>query len=194
MKRVGPRRYVHRSALAQLPRRDQARVAALARLVPDFAWSVARVGPDVMLGVTTSWEHNDHPALVASITRRGDALHARTYAGEARPIYHRCETMLDANHPRYAHFARLSDREQAAGKLSRPDVGTVGAWARVNPDPVVRARLRATFHRDGTVSHYSYSYAGWCRTQLLALTWFDIDDMPEPSQERARAAIARAGA
>lgn len=123
MKRVGSRQYVHRSALSQLSAGDRRRVEALARQVPEFAWSVARVEPDgVMLGETTAWDRNDHPALQRSITLKGDRLTLRTYKG-ARPIYHRCETMLDETHPRYRYFSRLSAREARAGKLSRPDIG-----------------------------------------------------------------------
>ena len=48
------------------------------------------------------------------------------------PIYHRCELMLESDHPRAAHFARLTAREAAAGKLSRPDIGTARAWKRAS--------------------------------------------------------------
>jgi hypothetical protein len=131
MKRVGSRRYVHRTALGQLGVRDRRRVTALAARVPTFRWSVVRVGPDdVMLGQTTSFDRCDHPALVASVRWDGRALTERRYTGDARPIYHRCEQLLEPDHPRYAHFARLTERESRAGLLSRPDIGTVGAWRR----------------------------------------------------------------
>lgn len=133
MKRVGSHQYVHRSAISQLSTRDQRRVASLAGELSGFAWTVARVGPtDVMLGRTTSWDRDDHPALSASVTLKGNRMVVRSYAGNSRPVYHRCETMLNTDHPRYAHFRRLSAREAAAGSLSRPDIGTVGAWRRLH--------------------------------------------------------------
>lgn len=131
MKRVGARQYVHRSALGQLDASDRRRIAAVARRAPDLDWTVARVGPeDVMLGRTTSFDRCDHPALVESVRWDGRALTRRHYAGDARPIYHRCETLLDPHHPRHGYFVRLSAREAAAGLLGRPDIGTVGAWRR----------------------------------------------------------------
>lgn len=132
MKRVGSRKYVHRSALAQLPAGDQRRVHALAARVPDMNWSVARVGPDdVMIGQTTSFDRCDHPELIASATWRDRRLIERTYTGDARPIYHRCEQFLEPTHPRSAYFTKLSAREEKRGWLSRPDIGTRGAWHRV---------------------------------------------------------------
>lgn len=131
MKRVGSRLYVHRSALAQLSAADRRRVLTLAARVPDLDWSVARVGPDdVMIGQTTSFDHCDHPELVASATWKDRRLIERTYVGDSRPIYHRCEQFLLPDHPRTAPFARLSAREEAQGLLSRPDIGTRGAWKR----------------------------------------------------------------
>lgn len=140
MKRVGSRLYVHRTALSQLSAADRRRVLALAVRVPDLDWSVARVGPDtragggVMLGQTTSFDRCDHPELIASATWRDRQLVERTYAGDARPIYHRCESLLLPDHPRAAHFARLSACEEALGLLSRPDIGTRGAWKRAVRD------------------------------------------------------------
>lgn len=131
MKRVGSRLYVHRSALSQLPVADRRRVLALAARVPDLDWSVARAGPDdVMVGRTTSFDRCDHPELVASATWKDRRLIERTYAGDSRPIYHRCEQFLLPDHPRAGFFARLSAREEALGLLSRPDIGTRGAWKR----------------------------------------------------------------
>ena len=69
-------------------------------------------------------------ALVESVRWDGQTLAHRSYTGDARPIYHRCEQLLDEDHPRHAYFPRLTAREQAAGLLGRPDLGTVGAWRR----------------------------------------------------------------
>ena len=131
MKRVGARQYVHRSALHQLDAAARRRIAAVERRAPDLDWSVARVGPeDVMLGRTTSFDRCDHPALVESVRWDGQTLAHRSYTGDARPIYHRCEQLLDEDHPRHAYFMRLTAREAGAGLLGRPDIGTVGAWRR----------------------------------------------------------------
>ena len=131
MKRVGARQYVHRSALHQLDAAARRRIAAVERRAPALDWSVARVGPeDVMLGRTTSFDRCDHPALVESVRWDGQTLTHRSYTGDARPIYHRCEQLLDPEHPRHAYFTRLTAREARAGFLGRPDIGTVGAWKR----------------------------------------------------------------
>jgi len=83
-----------------------------------------------MLGRTTSFDRCDHPALVESVRWDGQTLTHRSYTGDARPIYHRCEQLLDMEHPRHAYFTRLTAREAGAGLLGRPDIGTVGAWRR----------------------------------------------------------------
>ena len=131
MKRVGSNQYVHVTALSQLSVADRARVRALARKVPDLAWTVARVNPTgVMLGRTTSWDRSDHPELLEAATQSGGTIRRRVWTG-SRPIYHRCETTLLSDHPRAAHFARLTAREEKKGWLSRPDIGFSDSWARI---------------------------------------------------------------
>lgn len=131
MKKIGNRIWVHRTAVHQLPAADQRRVERVSQRVPDLAWSVARVSPDdVMLGRTTSFDRCAHPALEESARWDGRTLTRRTYRGDTRPVYHRCEELLDSDHPRYGWFQRQTTRETRAGLLGRSDIGTVGAWRR----------------------------------------------------------------
>jgi hypothetical protein len=131
VKRVGSRRYLHRSSIDQLTARDRRRVEAVSARAPELDWSVVRLSPgEVMLGRTTSFDRCDHPALEESVRWDGRRLTNRTYRGDASPVYHRCEQLLDVEHPRHAYFTRLTAREEAAGLLGRRDIGTVGAWKR----------------------------------------------------------------
>jgi hypothetical protein len=135
MKRVGRSLYVHRTAMDDLP--DAVREA-----VWDFEgtdWSVMRVDMErgrpaaVMFGWTTSWEDDPHPKLLRSVLYRkgrgGEWFVAseRTYLD--RPVYHRKETMLPADHPRHAEYAALTAQEDAAGLLGRRDIGRESQWS-----------------------------------------------------------------
>ena len=136
---------MHSSAVSQLTPGDRRRVKTLAASVPDFDWSVARVGDDsVMLARTTSFDVEDHPELIESVTLRGGVINRKTHNG-SRPIYHRCEQMLMPDHPRYSYFEYLSAREQRDGLLSRPDIGTRAAWdravKRVRPESLAASIL-----------------------------------------------------
>lgn len=127
-KRIGQRTWVHRTALGELSADQQRRVRSVGARVPGFAWTVARVGPEaVMLGRTTSFDEA-HPELLESVTWKGGELKRRSYSDP--PIYHRVETMLPAGDPRRARHATQTAREQAAGLLSRPDIGRRSGWRR----------------------------------------------------------------
>jgi GNAT superfamily N-acetyltransferase len=131
-KRVGGRLYLHRSALSTLSGADQARVRAAERRAGRPAWDLVRVGPDdVMLGRVPGLSRDPHPALAESWTVRGSVVRHRTYSGDSAPVYHRTELMLAADHPERARLAAQTAREEALGLLGRPDIGTVGAWRRV---------------------------------------------------------------
>jgi hypothetical protein len=128
-KRIGQRTWVHRTALGELPAAQRERVRAVTARAPGFTWTVARVGPEsVMLGRTTSFD-DAHPELLESVTWKGGRLQRRTYSDP--PIYHRVETMLPAGDPRRERHAAQTTREQAAGLLSRPDIGRRSSWRRV---------------------------------------------------------------
>ena len=132
MKVVGGKRYVHRTALNELSQADLRLVKQAERLARGFSWSVVRVSKDeVMLGRTTPFTQ-PHPRLIESRLFRGRPLRKvsqRVYGSNA-PIYHRIELMLPAH--RRAQFAAHTERQQAQGLLSRPDIGTVEAWKRVS--------------------------------------------------------------
>lgn len=141
-KKVGRATYVHRSALDELSVADQARVRKAATVLPPgVSWSVARVlrqgnAYEIMLGDTTSFETDPHPALRHSVLVRvrGQTAKAgkpRHYSPDNRPIYHRKEQMLSQAHPQRAQFAALTAAEEQAGLLSRSDIGRQRAWDRL---------------------------------------------------------------
>jgi hypothetical protein len=133
-KRVGDATYAHASALADLSSAQQAQVRRAAQaLPPRFRWSLVRVRPgEVMFARTTSFASDPHPALLASVlVRGGRASQPRQYASDNPPIYHRKEQMLSARHPSHASFAALTQAEDQAGLLSRPDIGRKQSWERL---------------------------------------------------------------
>ena len=153
MKRVGSKRYLHRSALHELNKRDKNRVESVARKVKGFRWSVVRLdGAEIMLGRTTSFDTEDHPALLESYRfRSGKQVDHRTYSNP--PIYHRVELMLPQSHPARRKAERTTRREEKAGLLGRPDIGTRRAWQRAkgshNMGPIT---ADPTYYASGTNS------------------------------------------
>ena len=131
MKKVGSKRYLHRTALAELSAKDRERVQAVSAEVPGFKWSVVRLdGSQIMLGRTTSFETDPHPALLESITFESGLQTNRKRYGTNPPIYHRIELMLPQGHPARRKAASRTKRQQAKGLLSRPDIGTRRSWRR----------------------------------------------------------------
>ncbi len=129
-KKVGDKTYVHRSGVSELPAELQKQIEQAAHKAGPFAWSVVRVGPEgVMLGRTTPFGRDPHPALIESVLiRPGRDPVRRTYSGDSRPIYHRTELMLASGDPRRKRLARLSSQEEKEGLLGRSDIGTRRAW------------------------------------------------------------------
>ena len=131
MKRIGSKRYLHRTALDELPARDLERVQAVSAEVPGFKWSVVRLnGSQIMLGRTTSFDTDPHPALLESITFESGLQTDHRRYGTNPPIYHRIELMLPQGHPARRKAATRTKRQQAKGLLSRPDIGTRRSWMR----------------------------------------------------------------
>ena len=133
-KRVGNRVYVHKDGLRDLAEYQVASVRKAERALPrGFAWNVVRVEPGlVMFGHTTSWQSDPHPALQRSVrvrfTPQGPkASGVQTYKRNP-PIYHRKEQFVTAAHPLYARFEALTRAEEAAGLLSRSDIGRQVQW------------------------------------------------------------------
>ena len=133
-KRVGNRVYVHKDGLRDLAEHQVASVRKAGRALPrGFAWNVVRVEPGlVMFGHTTSWQSDPHPALQRSVrvrfTPQGPkASGVQTYKKNP-PIYHRKEQFVTAAHPLYARFEALTRAEEAAGLLSRSDIGRQVQW------------------------------------------------------------------
>jgi uncharacterized protein YjbI with pentapeptide repeats len=131
VKKVGSKRYLHRTALAELSAKDRERVQAVSAEVPGFKWSVVRLdGSQIMLGRTTSFETDPHPALLESITFESGLQTNRKRYGTNPPIYHRIELMLPQGHPARRKAASRTKCQQAKGLLSRPDIGTRRSWRR----------------------------------------------------------------
>jgi len=148
VKRVGHSLYAHRTAVNELP--PPARRGTI--LLGPKDWSVVRVDMRrgkpvaVMFGWTTDWDTVPHPALRRSVLYKREDRNItlgppfntrikaewvqgpeRTYRD--RPIYHRKETMLPADHPRRAEYEALTAQEEAAGLLGRRDIGRESQWA-----------------------------------------------------------------
>lgn len=127
-KKIGNKVWVHRSALSDLTAAQRRRVTSAARKVPDLTWSVVRVSPDsVMLGRTTHFSR-PHPELLESATIKDGGVHRRCYADP--PIYHRVELMLSSTDPLRSMHAQQTKLDEAAGLLSRPDIGRRSSWLR----------------------------------------------------------------
>ena len=73
-----------------------------------------------------------HPELNFSVSVDLSELRAKWHdfeGRENRPILHRKEMMVSEDHPLRKRFTRLSNQEERAGLLSRPDIGTSQGWA-----------------------------------------------------------------
>jgi DNA phosphorothioation-associated putative methyltransferase len=84
--------------------------------------------------VYPQFETDPHPALLRSIklSPRSRELDCYDYANSANPpVLHRKETLLPADHPLHARFARLTQQEEKHGLLDdTATIGTREGWQR----------------------------------------------------------------
>jgi DNA phosphorothioation-associated putative methyltransferase len=94
-----------------------------------------RYKPKVSYLQYPKFESDPHPALAASLKVPLDTFHIdyREYKDSKNPfILHRKETMLAADHPLRAKFARLTEQEEKCGLYETPElIGTREGWQRV---------------------------------------------------------------
>ena len=123
------KKWVHRSALSSLSPQERAQVKRTAKRVPDFRWTVARVGNgSVMLGRTTPFT-NVHPELLESVTREEPA------SSPDVPMPTRRSTTASSRccSPAIPESKKATARtatEAKAGLLGRPDIGRRSSWKR----------------------------------------------------------------
>jgi DNA phosphorothioation-associated putative methyltransferase len=85
----------------------------------------------------TDFEKDPHPALTESLVVALDVLSVRYTSYQDRdnpPVLHRKETFLEATHPLYSRFAKLTAQEERCGLLEDSSaIGTRHGWnARLN--------------------------------------------------------------
>ena len=134
MKRVGPKVYIHRSALGELNAKRRRLVKDASRTSGVYVWDIARIDTktgEVMLGQTQPWDKFAHPQLMRSWRVRDGKVTKTDYRlRKSRPVYHRKDSMVGADHPQRAAFAALTAAEADAGLLGRSDIGTSASWDR----------------------------------------------------------------
>ncbi len=175
--------YIHHSAMDHLPDALKGHIAAAREQAPDAPATLIKVDKDgaaVSFLDYDNFDSDPHPALKGSTRVRlaeGSVQH-RDYSRSAnRPILHRKETFVAEGYPGRDQFAALSAAEEAAGLLSRRDIGFEKQWASVLGDAGVRID-------DGALKKARRS-AGW--TSALAETAQPpANPQPDGADHRAR--------
>ncbi|MFA6092746.1 MAG: methyltransferase domain-containing protein [Elusimicrobiota bacterium] len=127
--------YFHRSWEAQAPARIKALVDQAKPLLPaDARWNLIKVdnhGGYVSFLWYPDFDSDPHPALryVYRADLAAGKLIVSDHGKRANPfILHRKDSMVSPDHPLYQEFKRLTEKEEAAGLLSRNDIGTRSGW------------------------------------------------------------------
>lgn len=132
--------YFHSSLLPLMPAPVRLLVGAAQAILPDeLGWqpNLIKVGLTrsvVSLAHYPAFENDAHPALskVYLVDFEEGRHKILDYSQvESPPILHRKELFVGPDHPDFTTFQQLSRDEDAAGLLSRSDIGTLGAWLRV---------------------------------------------------------------
>jgi len=140
MKRVGSDIYVHWSAVSDLPEHLQETVRrAYAERGSSFdndlgeptVVRVHRDGSQVMFGWVDDW-NLAHPGLIHSVGLEvlENIVRLRTFQSydTSIPIYHRKDQFVLVTDPNYETYKALTDQEETAGLLGRPDIGYRHKW------------------------------------------------------------------
>ena len=138
-KQIGSKKWVHSSALTELPPSVRKRVKAIGG-----SPEIIRFDPtdsSIMLGWSSNFGTTPTPWLDRSeLHRPGRPPLKRSYTGDSRPVYHRTELMLPEDHPSRRHLARQTEKMESQGLLGRPDIGTVRSSRRAQANRSLQAR------------------------------------------------------
>jgi len=132
--------YFHLSQEPLLPPLLRLVVFAARQIVGDVECDLVKISTDgrkVSFLRYPDFERVPHPELNYSVkVYLPKASHSfRDYADSTNPpILHRKEAFLDEFHPQYRQLVYLSEKEQALGLLSRPDIGTRSCTCRKRLD------------------------------------------------------------
>jgi len=127
--------YIHVSSLGQLPpvlRVYEACAQVLVGTVEDATIiKLHRIERKVAYLSYPQFDRIAHPPLASSLRvdlRTFDVKWTDFRESENPPILHRKELFVSSDYPGREKFARLSDREERAGLLGGPGVGTLKLW------------------------------------------------------------------
>jgi len=138
--------YIHQSALDTLPAAARAVVDHARAVAPDAPATlvkIARDGSAVSFLDYPTFDADPHPALAVSTrvaTATGKVMHRSYEASQNAPILHRKESFVGEDYPGRDRFAALSAKEEAAGLLSRRDIGFQTQWAAALDEAGVKLR------------------------------------------------------
>lgn len=133
-KRVFKSLYVHDTAIGDMPALMRLKVAQAKTVAPDAPADLVKIDTAknaVSLLQYPNFEDDPHPALKGSVRVNLETMEAKpqNYANSPNPwILHRKETFVSVRHPRHDDFAALTAKEEEAGLLSRPDIGSRNGW------------------------------------------------------------------
>lgn len=126
--------YVHRSAEDELPALLRVMRHAGQQVIGDISYDLLKLsfhGRSLSFLKYAHFDEDPHPALVTSVRvylPKAD-YQIREYGKSGNPpILHRKERFVMPSYPNYALFRALSDAEEAAGLLGRPDIGLREGW------------------------------------------------------------------
>lgn len=126
--------YFHASAIPVLPpflRVYEGCGKVLAGSVPGTVVKLHRLQRKVSYLFYPDFEKDPHPALAASLRvdlQTFDIRFTDFRSSVNPPILHRKETLILADHPLHAKFARLTAQEERADLLEVPGIGTRNTW------------------------------------------------------------------
>ena len=98
---------------------------------------LARDGTAVSFALTEDFDRIDHPCLLQStrVSLRDRRIVVRNYRTSSNPpILHRKDSLVGVGYPLYDQFRHLTEEEEAAGLLCRPDIGRRNQWRQIQSD------------------------------------------------------------
>lgn len=130
--------YVHSDYVNELPALLRVYQGAARQITGDVddatILKLNRLKPQVSFLIYPDFEDDPHPAITGSVVAKLGVIRVkfRDFERSANPfILHRKELFVPEHHPTRSKFARLTEQEDRAGLLDRPDIGTRDGWRAV---------------------------------------------------------------